>query len=99
MKQYVDSGNYEKAYSVACLGVTESDWRFLGLESLQAQCWGVARGCFSRLQDVCYLDLINEFENGSASSEDKLPLLATICAYQVYFYLGCLFLFPGKVQI
>lgn len=83
MKHYIDSRDFENAYRVACLGVTEADWKFLGLESLQAQFWNVAHGCFSRLQDVCYLDLINQVEKGFNAAQDRLPLLATTCAYQV----------------
>nr|AFN42838.1 intraflagellar transport protein 122-like protein [Marsilea vestita] len=82
MKQYVQNGDYENAYSVACLGITQADWKYLGLESLKAQCWNIAHGCFSRLQDVCYLDVINKFSKCSLSKE-TLPLLATVYAYQV----------------
>ncbi|MCO5572874.1 hypothetical protein L7F22_026633 [Adiantum nelumboides] len=82
MKHYIGSGDFDNAYKVACLGVTEADWKFLGLESLQAQFWNVAHGSFSRLQDMCYLDLINQVEKDFDPSQDRLPLLATICAYQ-----------------
>ncbi|KAI5069141.1 hypothetical protein GOP47_0015442 [Adiantum capillus-veneris] len=85
MKHYIDSGDFDNAYRVACLGVTEADWKFLGLESLQAQFWNVAHGSFSRLQDVCYLDLINQVEKDFDPGQDRLPLLATICAYQGRF--------------
>ncbi|MCO5559215.1 hypothetical protein L7F22_012810 [Adiantum nelumboides] len=85
MKHYIGSGDFDNAYKVACLGVTEADWKFLGLESLQAQFWNVAHGSFSRLQDMCYLDLINQVEKDFDPSQDRLPLLATICAHQGRF--------------
>lgn len=83
MKHYIETGEHEDAYRVACLGVTEADWRLLGLESMQAQLWSIAHACFSRLQDVCFLDLLDQIEKGKISTQNKPALLATIHAYQV----------------
>ncbi len=33
--RYLEKREYEQAYTVACLGVTEADWRQLALEALQ----------------------------------------------------------------
>lgn len=35
MHQYLKKGEFEGAYHVACLGVTEADWRTLALEALE----------------------------------------------------------------
>lgn len=35
MIQYLEQKQYENAYKIACLGVTQSDWRTLALEALE----------------------------------------------------------------
>ena len=50
------------AYEVACLGVTESDWRALGKQALEALDFDVARRAFTRLKDLKYLELIDDLE-------------------------------------
>ena len=35
MFQYLDKGLFEAAYSVACLGVTDADWRALAIGALE----------------------------------------------------------------
>jgi intraflagellar transport protein 122 len=32
--RFLEDKNYEMAYKIACLGVTEQDWRQLGTETL-----------------------------------------------------------------
>ncbi|KAH7444793.1 hypothetical protein KP509_02G092100 [Ceratopteris richardii] len=99
MKHYIDSGDFDNAYQVACLGVTEADWRYLGLESIKAHFWNIAHGCFSRLQDICYLDLINQFEKDFDPDRDRLTLLATVCAYQGRFEEAAeLYCQAGEIQ-
>jgi intraflagellar transport protein 122 len=34
-RRYLEKRDYDSAYKVACLGVTEADWRQLALEALQ----------------------------------------------------------------
>ena len=34
--KYIEKRDYASAYRVACLGITEQDFKFLGVESLQA---------------------------------------------------------------
>ena len=37
MNRYLDKGDIQSAYQVACLGVTDSDWRTLALAALQVR--------------------------------------------------------------
>lgn len=83
MRQYVEAKQFQNAYQVACLGVTEADWRLLGIEALQGDAWDVARECFVRLQDVCYLDLIHQITLGHQPASPKPCVTGLVLAYQV----------------
>jgi intraflagellar transport protein 122 len=37
MANYLEQGDVDSAYKVACLGVTEADWRTLALAALQVR--------------------------------------------------------------
>lgn len=62
--RYIDERDWDMAYRVACLGVTESDWRTLGDAALKAMQLGIARAAFVRLKDMRYIELINYIEAG-----------------------------------
>jgi intraflagellar transport protein 122 len=83
MCHYVEKGQYDNAYKVACLGVTEADWRMLALTALKGASWDVAKKGFIRLQDLCYLDLLHRLERDHCSHIQKSTLGALILAYQV----------------
>jgi hypothetical protein len=83
MSHYVKKCQFDNAYKVACLGVTEVDWRMLALAALKGHAWDVAKKGFTRLRDVCYLDLLHRFEQGHCSDIQKATLGALILAYQV----------------
>lgn len=83
MLHYVEKGHFENAYKVACLGVTEADWRMLALAALKGQSWDVAKKGFIRIRDVCYLDLLHRLEQGHCSTVQKSTLGALVLAYQV----------------
>ncbi|KAI9332491.1 WD40-repeat-containing domain protein [Obelidium mucronatum] len=58
LERYLDKKEFEPGYKVACLGVTESDWRRLAMDSLEGLNFDVARKAFVRLRDTRFLDLI-----------------------------------------
>jgi intraflagellar transport protein 122 len=58
MQRYIDSGDHDSAYAVACLGVTLADWRALALSALQAKQLEIAGQSFSRLRDMRFVDLL-----------------------------------------
>ncbi|KAG9397500.1 WD domain, G-beta repeat [Carpediemonas membranifera] len=51
--------DFAKAYSIACVGVPDKDWYYLGTQALRATDWDVARKCFIRLRDMPAVDLIS----------------------------------------
>lgn len=53
MHQYLKQGLFEGAYRVACLGVTEADWRTLALEALEGLNFDVRQGTFCCLKLCC----------------------------------------------
>lgn len=61
--RYVEEKDWVMAYRTACLGVTESDWRFLGESALKSLNLNVGRAAFVRLRDMRYLELISHIES------------------------------------
>lgn len=51
-----------EAYAIACLGVTESDWKVLAHSALDSLELDIARKAFIRIKDLVYLDLIHEMK-------------------------------------
>ncbi|MEW5316653.1 MAG: hypothetical protein WDW38_008010 [Sanguina aurantia] len=82
MYRYLERKDFENGYKVACLGVTEADWRQLALEALQAMQLEVARKAFIRIRDVRYVELVNRTEAGKKQGVAESLLMAEIMAYQ-----------------
>ena len=59
MYRYMDKKQAEMAYKVACLGVTEQDWRNYAMFALQNLNFELAKKAFIRVRDVKYIDLLN----------------------------------------
>eukprot|EP01135_Chromosphaera_perkinsii_P010267 Nk52_evm9s2085 gene=Nk52_evmTU9s2085 len=83
LMRYLDKNDFPNAYEVACLGVTDNNWRELGLKALEALQLDIARKAFIRIRDLRYLELIYSIEERKRQGEanDKL-FLADIYAYQ-----------------
>lgn len=88
--------DFETAYRVASLGVTEDDWRFLALMSLQKLQMHIAKKAFIRLRDLRHLDLLDDIQqyikaNGKGKdskdlSDDQLHMVtALVAAFQGRF--------------
>eukprot|EP00951_Prasinocladus_malaysianus_P050062 scaffold676642_cov38-Prasinocladus_malaysianus.AAC.1 len=67
--RYVERKDFERAYRVACLGVTESDWRLLAMEALEEMNLPIARKAFIRVRDMRYIDLVNAIEAGQKAGQ------------------------------
>jgi intraflagellar transport protein 122 len=71
------------AYKLACLGVTEQDWRALGVEALQQKNWRYAKKAFCRIRDLKFIDLTVLAEQmDKMKSLDDLWLKGEILALQ-----------------
>lgn len=85
--RYMERRDFDTAYRVACLGVTEADWRLLALDALQNLRFGIARKAFIRIRDVKYIDLLNritqQFGNRTTlAPEEEQLITAQVLAFQ-----------------
>ena len=62
MKRYLEAGDFKSAYKVACLGVSEEDWRHLGMQALQCNQIETARNAFVRICDMKSISLLGHVE-------------------------------------
>jgi intraflagellar transport protein 122 len=80
---YLEKRDYKNAYAVACLGVTESDWRELAMTSLAGLDFEIARKAFIRIRDVRYIELLNRIEIARKNPlHDDQVFLADIMGFQ-----------------
>jgi len=87
MYRYMEMKDFNTAYRVACLGVTEADWRSLALDALQTLRFEIARKAFIRIRDVRYIDLLNrithQYGNKSTLTHEEEQLItAQVLAFQ-----------------
>jgi intraflagellar transport protein 122 len=92
MIRYIENRDFDSAYRVARLGVTESDWRVLGRECLLALQLELALKCYTRVKDIRFIEKIHRIlqqrrglpgkggAGASAAPSDPM-LLADIKAY------------------
>eukprot|EP00916_Digyalum_oweni_P016091 GHVL01026411.1.p1 GENE.GHVL01026411.1~~GHVL01026411.1.p1 ORF type:complete len:1233 (+),score=214.75 GHVL01026411.1:33-3731(+) len=89
--RYMEDKCYDTAYEVACLGVTEADWRALAVECLINSRLDIARKGFTRIRDIAYLDLLDRIlldlgNYGSSFTEDERSLInGRVAAFQERF--------------
>uniref|UniRef100_A0A671FTF5 Intraflagellar transport protein 122 homolog n=1 Tax=Rhinolophus ferrumequinum TaxID=59479 RepID=A0A671FTF5_RHIFE len=87
MYQYLDRKLFKEAYQIACLGVTDTDWRELAMEALEGLEFETAKKAFTRVQDLRYLELINSIEERKKRGEPNNDLfLADVFSYQGKFH-------------
>ena len=87
--RYVEAKDFDAAYQIACLGVTEEDWKVLGVAALKALELEVARKAFVRIRDMKFIELVSSIEarltaaNGDDRDLEKAKGLcqAEICAW------------------
>eukprot|EP01147_Barroeca_monosierra_P010401 gene10401-2532_t len=87
MHQYLKKGDYEAAYRIACLGVTESDWRTLAMEALEGLSFEIAKQSFVRIRDIRFLELIHRIQEKQqmGAREESDVYRAQIYSYQGHF--------------
>ncbi|XP_015239030.1 PREDICTED: intraflagellar transport protein 122 homolog, partial [Cyprinodon variegatus] len=86
MYQYLEQKMFKEAYQIACLGVTDSDWRDLATEALEGLDFETAKKAFIRIRDLRYLELISSIEERKKRGEnDNEMFLADVYAFQGKF--------------
>ncbi|KAJ3016424.1 hypothetical protein HKX48_004032 [Thoreauomyces humboldtii] len=86
LERYLDKKDYEAAYRIACLGVTETDWRRLAMEALEGMRLDVAHESFVRTRDVHFINLVRAAQRAQAEGKlDTQMLLADMHAYSGKF--------------
>ncbi|XP_039551470.1 intraflagellar transport protein 122 homolog isoform X1 [Passer montanus] len=86
MYQYLERKMFKEAYQIACLGVTDADWRELAMEALEGLEFETAKKAFTRVRDLRYLELISSIEDRKKQGENNQELfLADVYAYQGRF--------------
>jgi len=87
MYQYLEKKMYKDAYNIACLGVTDGDWRALAMAALEGLELHIAKMAFIRVRDLKYLDLIHNIEERKKRGEHvNNVFIADIYAYQGRFH-------------
>ncbi|NWU85698.1 IF122 protein, partial [Onychorhynchus coronatus] len=87
MYQYLERKMFKEAYQIACLGVTDADWRELAMEALEGLEFETAKKAFTRVRDLRYLELISSIEERKKHGENNSDLfLADVYAYQGKFH-------------
>lgn len=87
MYQYLERKMFREAYQIACLGVTDLDWKELAMEALEGLDFETAKKAFIRVRDLRYLELINGIEERKKRGDANDDLfLADVYAYQGKFH-------------
>ncbi|XP_009947411.1 PREDICTED: intraflagellar transport protein 122 homolog [Leptosomus discolor] len=87
MYQYLERKMFKEAYQIACLGVTDADWKELAMEALEGLEFETAKKAFTRVRDLRYLELISSIEERKKHGEKNNELfLADVYAYQGKFH-------------
>uniref|UniRef100_A0A2K5RZ80 Intraflagellar transport protein 122 homolog n=1 Tax=Cebus imitator TaxID=2715852 RepID=A0A2K5RZ80_CEBIM len=87
MYQYLDRKMFKEAYQIACLGVTDTDWRELAMEALEGLDFETSKKAFIRVQDLRYLELISSIEERKKRGETNNDLfLADVFSYEGKFH-------------
>ncbi|XP_026683570.1 intraflagellar transport protein 122 homolog [Diaphorina citri] len=89
MYQYIENTLYSQAYTLACLGVTQDDWKQLAIAAAESFQFAIALKCFRKLQMLRHIDLISNYLVSGTSSAftDGLVQLARQMASTETTYL------------
>jgi len=81
--RFLEKKDFAMGYRLACVGVTISDWRELGIESLVAKDFYHARKAFMHIRELKFIDLCELAEQmHNMRNLDEVWLQSEILAYQ-----------------
>lgn len=81
--EFLQKKDFAMAYKLACLGVTTSDWRQLGIEALLAKQFYFAQKAFMHIRELKYIDLCQMAEEmHKIKNLNEAWLASEILAYQ-----------------
>ncbi|VDO39983.1 unnamed protein product [Haemonchus placei] len=60
--QYIENKEYQKAYDLACLGVTREDWQILAMDAISNMNCEIALKAFARYKDYRSIQLVHEIK-------------------------------------
>ena len=88
--EFLQKKDFAMAYKLACLGVTISDWRQLGIESLLAKEFYFAQKAFMHIRELKYIDLCQMAEEmHKIKNLNDAWLASEILAYQGKYKEAC----------
>lgn len=82
--KFIERKDYESAYRIACLGVTQADWTNLATSALRDLDIEVAKKAFLRNHEIKYMDLIAELEE----DKKKGNVIEPVMKAKVLAFLG-----------
>ncbi|CAB3406016.1 unnamed protein product [Caenorhabditis bovis] len=83
--QYVENKRFKDAFRLACLGVIEDDWNFLGRSALINGDLEIAAKAFTRTREYRMLQLIREIQELLKNGEPETVIQCHIMAYDGKF--------------
>ncbi|KAJ8607792.1 hypothetical protein CTAYLR_009237 [Chrysophaeum taylorii] len=93
LSQHIADKDFETAHKLACLGVTEADWRRLAIAAARAMNLETARAAYSRVHDLRLLEVLKDDKDADVLQGE---LLAYAGQYQE---AAKVFSRAGKVQL
>lgn len=79
MWQFVESGLYDEAYQVACLGVPASDWEGLAQAAVDALQFQVAKDAYVKVRNLPWLELVGDLRERQRRGDVPKEVLQADC--------------------
>ncbi|KAJ3323550.1 hypothetical protein HDV06_001574 [Boothiomyces sp. JEL0866] len=100
MNRFIDDADFHSAYRIACLGVPESDWRKLAMQSMEKLDLEIAKKSFTRIKEYKYLEALRIIGKMKQDGRKETDLfLAEVSAYfENYHEAARLFKRSGNPQ-
>lgn len=82
LSQSLAKKDFAGSYRIACMGLSDSDVRHIGMEALKSRDFAIARKCFTWTQDLEYLDVVSRAEDEHRSGKfDEVGLQVELLCY------------------